>query len=258
MKKRFITILCCLTAIVYSCSEKGLSTYENGRNSIYFGIEDRDKMLDKYSKAFRDTTAFSFVDLVVEDTLVSLKVMVLGDVVNRDRKFSMEIVDTMTTAKLAVNYELESNEFYIPADSTCGYLSVRLLRTRELLDTVYQIGFRLKENEEFDLALETQVINKLKDQYINLTTHVLTFTDQLEKPRYFMDFVLGTYTVKKHLLINRLLDMNTAKWAAASPSLIMSIGTYMRAYLQDRIDEGNAIKEDDGSYMTVPGVILPE
>lgn len=258
MNKIFF-VLCILTIwFAVGCSEDKLATYD-GRNSIYFEVPKPGRAYS--SGELTDTTRFSFVDRIIEDTLYPVKVMVLGDIVHYDRHFIAELLPDKTTGVKGVNYVLEGSEFIVPADSVCGYVRVKLIRTTDLLDTTYQIGLALRANEPFELAIEKQVINKENNKYVDLLHHYLLFNDHLEKPlRWDFGNMFGEWTPKKHLLINKLLDMDSQAWSTAMPGTLTSVWVYIRTYLQDKIDQGKefAIREADGSFMKVTGVIIPD
>ena len=108
-------------------------------------------------------------------------------------------------------------------------------------------------------AVEAGLLENHK--YVDLLHHYLLFNDHLDKPlRWDFGNLLGKWTPKKHLLINKLLDMDSKDWAAIMPGQLTAVGVYMRAYLQERIDQGKefAIREDDGSFMVVTGVKIPD
>lgn len=256
MKRILLSVL--TAAGLFSCSEDKLDIYD-GQDSVYFNVAREGRKQDSHDLA--DTTRFSFVDRVIDDTLISLRVSVLGNVVPQERKFYAEIIPESTTGKEGVDFKMEKTEFVVPADSVFGYVQVLLFRTSVLLDTSYQIGFRLKSSEDFSLALEKQVLNKENNKYVDLLNHYLVFSDHLDKPlRWDSGNLLGVWTVKKHLLINKLLDMDSEKWAAITPGKMSAISAYMRSYLQEHIDQGIefAIREDDGSFMVVKDVKIPE
>lgn len=256
MKKIFFALYICTVWFMTGCSEDKLDIY-NGRNSIYFEVPDP---IRASAGELTDTTRFSFVDLAVEDTLISIKVMVLGDIMGFDRYFKVGVIAEKTTALSGVNFSIEGDEFVVPADSVCGYVRVRLLHSTDLLDTTYQIAFNLLPNDQFQLAVEKQVINKENNKYVDLLHHYLLFNDHLDKPlRWDFQSLLGKWTPKKHLLINKLLDMKANDWNTIMPGQLTAISVYMRTYLQERIDQGKefAIREEDGSFMTVRDVIIP-
>ena len=256
--KKILFIISILTVFIGGCSEDKLDTYA-GRNSIYFEIPKPGSWGD--FKELTDTTRFSFVDRVIDDTVLTIRVAVLGDVAHYDRYFQVHLLIEKTTGKNGVNFQMEKTEFIVPADSICGYVEVKLIRTADLLDTTYQIGFALDANEYFQLAIEQQMVNKENHKYVDLLHHYLLFNDHLDKPlRWDFGNLLGKWTPKKHLLINKLLDMDSKDWAAIMPGQLTAVGVYMRAYLQERIDQGKefAIREDDGSFMVVTGVKIPD
>ena len=253
MKNTILIIGIAISALLAGCSEKELENYQGGLNSIYFNEIDSANI---YRPVPKDTTTFTFSGRPVLDTVITLRVKTMGDVVNRDRNFSVEIDSDKTTAPNTL-YELDQH-LVIPAKSNYGYIRIRLFKKPELTpDTTFSLQLRLKANEEFELSLETHVVNKLNNQYVDLLNHTLLFSDRLEKPGYWdmsYERYFGIWGRRKHIIIETLIP--DIDWSIKYGTYeLVSMASFIADYLNKMKLAGTPEKEADGTEVKMGAIV---
>lgn len=106
MKRRYIAILIIsLTTWLYAC-ETEMMGYE-GESGVYFMMQKAPPSgygdLEQYE--YVDTTLIPFAMFTAKDTVLPIRVRIIGDVAGHDRYFTIRVVDTLTTAKAGEDYE---------------------------------------------------------------------------------------------------------------------------------------------------------
>lgn len=155
---------------------------------------------------------------------------------------NLSINPELTTAK-ADSYDLESKVTFrkdVLEDETFLILKkTALLDTREVRLVIDIIG-----NEE------------LQPGQSIYTRKVIRFSSLISKPLWWNDVVeeslLGKYTEKKFRLFMQVTGVGELK--DLSESERWSLARKFKNYLIEKADEGNPVKDEDGSDMTVPVV----
>lgn len=164
-----------------ACSEDTIDTYHAPEDSVYFDINDDNKL------------TFSFTDTILDITEVTLylPVKLSGERVSYERTFNLEVVDTATTAKSGEHYLAFEKSYTLAADSGTFLLPVTLLNKDELLlESTLTIGLRL------------QASDRLGVEFPDLTFAKISFSSRLEQPDWWIYWMgeLGTYSRSKHFL----------------------------------------------------------
>lgn len=256
MVRKFFLMILIAGGLLTGCSEDSLDTYA-GNDSVYWGIK---RKLSNSAKEpeFCDSTYFSFISLPDRrDTVLQLNVELLGDVQDYDRYFKAVVVPDRTDAP-GVNYELEGIRFKIPANEIRGYVPLRLHYTNDLLEKRYRVCLKLLAGEELSTILEKKVLDKKKEQYVDLLQHTVIFDCQLQKPRKWDEKGdLGYFTALKYLEMSKYFTMNDEVWENMMAGTVMTMAVYMaskvkNAYDSDPVTLKNSPKEQDGSLMWFP------
>ena len=109
-----ILIFLGVVLLCWSCEEDKLDLYK-GEGSVYFCYP---KVTSEVSNVYMDTTIFSFAMYNVQDTVVRLSIKALGDMVNHERRFKVQVEST--TAIAGTNYDELQSEYILPKDSVYG------------------------------------------------------------------------------------------------------------------------------------------
>lgn len=177
------------------------------------------------------------------DTLISLTVQVVGDLVDYDRGFAAEI-DGSSTA-LPDEYELVS-DFIVPANSFEGKLGVKIKRAERLEEETAELKINMVPTNDF---LVNETITGLSAQNITLRTSLsVSWTSLLVQPplwygQFGLDNFIGGYSKKKHQLIIDLTPY--ADFEIFTTSASYNIQKYaIQSALQQYVAQYNAEHED--------------
>ncbi|MGL5682248.1 MAG: DUF4843 domain-containing protein [Marinifilaceae bacterium] len=228
------------------CSEVTLDKYNGEENSVYFGMINTNP---SKKSTFLDSTTFSFGEYVdLSDTTIYLRVNAMGDVYDVDRSFEYEVIDSLTTAVADVFYSLPERVCVIPANETCGYIPVKLHSCDEMKKrSMYYLAIQLKPNNNFNLDLKFEYVDKTNKQYVELTRHWLGMSMKIQKPAswfqvepYFLDF-----SGDKYRLINQLCKLTKEDWVDMQFYNAEAYWVAVRNHLQKNIDAGTPIMEEN-------------
>lgn len=257
---RYLYFLLAVFVCCQSCKENELDTYHEN-DGIYFAR--RGASIN--STSYADTTTFSFAFAPVPDTVIHISVKGYGEVADHDRTFSVKVEDG--NAVEGVCYELLSDQMILRADSVYGSVPVRIYR-EPTRDTTYNIHLRLLSNENFSTNLPIKINTR---DTIDVTHHVLVFSDKLEQPRMWMG--LGYWSETKFYYLNAQMGINPFDWFDPVKqnemySKAMGMGTFLVNLLNqyvERDDYVNMPKDPlgprgymtfdsfSGSTVTIPG-----
>ncbi|GAF05208.1 DUF4843 domain-containing protein [Saccharicrinis fermentans] len=191
MKTKNISIILIFWVFVLSCSKDEVTKYR-GVDYVYY--EDEVNAEGEYpSKYF----TFLFEDESTEEKIIEIPVLVSGEMSDKDRVFSVEIVDTLTTAVEGTHFVIDPDIQLITNQSPGGNLIVNILRTPDMKDTEYTVGLKITSNDNFTSSF-SQV-------------YTLRFSDFLAQPDWWYPWTkyagvsgtypyIGEFTVTKCLL----------------------------------------------------------
>lgn len=174
------------SVLLSSCQAEDETTY-SGQAGLYFALDDESQELD-YSFI---TTTNNYID-------ISLPIETLGLPVNNDRSFSVDVVDSATTAKEGEDYDNLQPSYVVKADSVKAAVTFRLLYTPKLDNSSVKLKLVIRQTDVFP-----QVIEKKK-------TVLLTWTNDLVEPsnwNYYYKGYFGVYSKVKHRLILAVLGI---------------------------------------------------
>lgn len=157
MKTKNISIVLSLLIVVFSCSKDEITTYR-GENYIYFEDEVDDE--GEYPSTY---FTFLFEDDLVAETTIEIPVLIAGEMVDEDRIFAVDVIDTLTTAIEGTHFVIDPDSQMIAANATGGNLVVKLLRTEDMQDVEYTIGIKVVANNNFIPAFSEVYTLRISD-----------------------------------------------------------------------------------------------
>lgn len=146
MKNLYIFILSIglFAFFIVGCQQDEIITYQAENSAIYFT-----SMLNQYS---------FFYEKDAESLIVSVPVTLIGPKVPYDRKFSAQVIDSVTTAP-ASKYEIL--EGIVEADSLNGFLKLKIYNSDNLIEDTYTLGLELIPSDELRVGLPTKLVTKV-------------------------------------------------------------------------------------------------
>ncbi len=165
--RRIINIIS-LSAILIlsSCSEESLLTYGDV-NYIYF-----EETADEDAKYPEQSYTFIFEDASVTTRKIELPVLITGKFTGKDRTFSVEAIDSLSTAIEGTHYSILENSRTIADEATGGTLIIELLRATDLKDKMVTLAVELTSDDAFKTG-ENNV-------------YVINFSDFFTKPDWWI------------------------------------------------------------------------
>lgn len=239
------------TLCVWSCQEDELEFY-HGVDNIYFYRRNVPS-----AEVWLDTTIFSFAFADTPDTLIQLSVRGQGEMTAYDRTFRVTVEGG--TAQTGINFEPLQNEYVLKANSLYSSVPIRIYK-EGLKDKSVSVVIRLLPNENF---VQNMPFTVEKYDTIDITRHVLVFTNQIKQPTAWNEAFLGYFSEAKFRLVNEELGIPAASWYDDSRLVEMSAkargtGVLMVNYIDEYIKAGdytNMPKDPDApaenrGYMT--------
>lgn len=146
MKNKLIyfCLFAVMSIVVSSCKKDNLMSFV-AQNYLSINLT---KTTDQLYPQRSYTFTFEHND-VTEHTL-EIPVKIAGRYSDKDRKFSVKVVDTLTTAANGVHYEiLSTDQQIIKAGQSEGSLLVKLKRATDLKTSTLQIVLQIIKNDNF-------------------------------------------------------------------------------------------------------------
>ena len=230
-----------LLFIVASCRKEKLLTYDI-KDNIYFNyIQSGAIRLDSL-----DVT-FAYSPQSVQDSTILIPVQTTGTPNAQDREYLIT-VDPLSTATAADHYVLPQ-KFIMHAGKLVDSFPIKLLRAKDLQDTVKNIILDLHANSNFNTDIRHWVLG-------GDTFNILKFnvSDILQAGPYWTSLFatyFGNFSVKKVRLLNTVAGMPLNFPINGIYDINLSADASLYAittsrYLQDQASAGNTIYEDDG------------
>lgn len=180
MKKIFVIVFA--VAAAWGCSEN-VNTGFDSDGAVYFQLNT-----SSWGDA-RDSLNFSFVGNPGTEARLNLRVMLMGDASERERKVRVNVDRERTTAVEGTHYAALQPEYTIAAGDFHTEIPVTLYRTDDL-ETAPRV-----------LTLELEASPDLSPGLTARTRARIIFTDQLLKPDDWEDnqgWVFGVWSRVKH------------------------------------------------------------
>jgi hypothetical protein len=267
MKKYIQFITLSVMLVFCACEQETLPTY-NGQNEVYF----------RYAS---ETTASYVVDSslirfgydtkIKDDSIIRIKVRVMGEVVDYDRPVNFILVDTSSTAKPGGDIDLLLDRSFVPAGKIDGEIVVKIKNTANLNNKYLKAGLRLVENEYFKVDYKKTLHSAINNAgNIVATEYRVVFDNASEMPnlwafyetsRFAMFF--GAYTDKKFRLLCEIGGFDRDYFTYIPPQTASAVFTerfptaivtmvcrLMNRYLIEyEATHGEPLREDNGQIM---------
>lgn len=216
-----------LTLQITSCKEAEIEIYDE-KAAIYFPNNDG----NKYGI---DTAHVSFFHNPGKDVLsVPFRVVLIGELLKEDTEYSVEIIDSLTTAT-PDEYALPKKILFrkgAPIDT----LHISIFRKERLLQTSVTLALKIIENENFKIG------------YYNMQRIRLRFDDIVSQPLWWDNVIeyvyMGKFSVRKYnvyIEVSGKVDIDGLEsWE------LRQICLDMKDYIKE-----HKIVEEDGSPMKI-------
>lgn len=209
-------------------------------NSINYGNTRNTQRIDTL------LFTFSLADANLKDSVLQVRVDLMGRQANQDRNFSVKVIDSLSSAVAGLHYEPLAESYVMPANKSWMYIPIHIHRTKEMSAREFLLHFSLLPNQDFDTTL-TQP--QTKDSLVSTGSITLYIGDLIPKPTRWLDIYLGEFSRKKILLICEQLDMTINDFTTISVAEAVYMGKAMQRYLNQQREAGNIIYEEDGREM---------
>ncbi|MDR1882934.1 MAG: DUF4843 domain-containing protein [Prevotella sp.] len=184
--KRIILFISVVALALVSCDHDVLPTYEDV-DRVYFEYASLSTTAELNSQQLTaenvDTRqiAFGYDNPVKADSIVRIKVKLLGRVTSEDRQITAEIIDGESTALAGEDIEILPS--VIPAGATVGTLDIKLNNTEKIKTSTLTARLRLTPNRYFHVDY-TQVQASSSKSGIELSIY---FDAKTEMPNLWAD-----------------------------------------------------------------------
>lgn len=258
-----LSVICCLN----SC-ETELMDYE-GDAGVYFAVQYPwiSGAGDTTLWEFSPVSEVSFFLLDKKDSLIDIRVQILGDPVNADRYFKVVVVDTGTTAKAGYDFDPIDERQLMPANAHYIDMKVKVYKQADLSGGRKSLMLRLEETTDFRLPFNTWYpwpgqhewapTTGADKQDISAIEHTIYISDIVSEPAGWWGGLLGTFTVKKFNMMCEMFDLTINDFSKENmgSSRAKAYGQRFDTYLKAQKEAGNEILEEDGTPMEMGSVL---
>ena len=230
--------------LLFAC-EKNIPTF-SGDKAVYFS---------NTSDSSKITFAYDFPDR--KDSIISVRVNIMGPVSDADRAFDLYIIDSLTTAKKDTTYKLLTDPVVVKAGQAFTNLRFKLYRTPDMTTKTYAINMVLRPNDNFttNYAWEWLVLSKKTTK--QLLNYTITVDDIFAKPKVWFDSYHGTFSRAKVYAMTNFFGLSLIQWTITSGTGAISATTWItytrvfQRYLNEERARGNEIMDEDGKPMSM-------
>lgn len=188
------------------------------RDYLRYDVNQKDGIYLVYAS---DSIPLGFSSTDVADSMpLDLALQVVGMPRDYDRKVSIVLVDSLTTAEENIHYRLE-REAIVKAGEVKTYTPLMLFRNRdpEELSKRIVISFRLQENEDFQLLPGLGGIKPLQ---------VILTVEHVARPIWWNNSYLGDFSEELY----RTFMAQYEKLEMTNPSIYETIKNYAGVHLE--------------------------
>lgn len=251
MKKLLFFIIAC-SSLFAGCGENETIYYEgepDGTSGIYFAYYNRSSISgSSVTYFYTDTTSEnSLANVSGEYAQISIPVRVFGEVSAEDRPFIVKVIGG--TVEEGRDFTLPE-ELIMPKGEALAYVTVSIKKTEELQDGIVRyITLGLEENQFFKAHIKERIVGN-----DTIDTQRITIRYSLTLPIPFSwDFYPGYWGEYSQAKMNFILSVMGWTYREFDNKNLYQVGPTVclltRIELQKRADEGNPVRESDGSLM---------
>ena len=247
--KEISFILLFVSAFLLAC-EKELDTYE-GDSGIFFDTQNRQNDTVKIAWGMKPGG--------VKTQNYRLRVLLIGNVVDYDRKFTIDVIaddaDTLK-AEVGVDYEELETEYVIPANKAYADINIVLKRRENLKERNRRFTIKLNETPELRFIYGRQVkldsVTVLDIDY----QRVIYMNENFPRPTWWSSIGqsrFGDWSQTKAALICDVMNIDREVWLYSvvgtgtfTQGYLSYVGKYMHQYLQKF-----PTKDEDDEWMVM-------
>ena len=250
--KRLLSIIIGYSLLLIACQENEAVYYEgepDGTSGIYFAYyTSYNRAGSSITYNYNDTTVDnSLTNVTGEYAQIRIPVRLFGNVSEEDRPFTLKAIGG--TVEEGKDYFLPE-ELVMHKGEAIAYVVVRIKKTDELSDgMVRYITLGLEENRYFKPYIKNHVVGIDTFDAQKLT---IRYSMVYEEPFSWHNYTnnLGTYSHAKLSFMLSVMGWTYKKFTQQNLFQVSpTICTFTRMELQKRSDEGNPVRELDGSLM---------
>jgi hypothetical protein len=249
--RKIIAVLVVISsmALLPACKKENIPTFSS-TPSLYFYNSSRVNGIPFDSVL----ASFGYSADTVTDSIVKIRISVLGKTSPVDRAYKVIVVDSGTTAKAGYNYDLPKNTV-IRAGMSVDSLAVTIHRTPDILYHPLSVTLQLEPNQNFNINMVNDTLDAISGLPVYYTIFRIIMEDGLTQPPHWTWSALyyfGTFSAKKIRLTSQVTGMPLGALADDNTwPQWPSWATMMNRYLLDQAAAGTPILEDDGTPMTM-------
>lgn len=261
--KKILSFIAVCALFLAGCGETDPIIYEgepDGTSGIYFAY------YSLYSMGNSGTT-YIWADTMTLQSLAStdpngtmrvrVRLNLFGDVSDQDRPFSIKVAGT-STATEGVHFTIDESTKVLPAGAATALLDVNIVNTPDVSDGVTRyITLELEENEYFKHYITSQLVNR-----DTIPTTVLTIPYQMAYPlpNFYSSYAQpywGDYSSAKMAFMLEVMGWTYYYFSRQSLyTYAQPMAKFAQLELQKRANEGNPVREADGSLMQLAGAYM--
>ena len=230
--KKLIRFLGMLVSVVIfnSCEKDEIMSFE-GEPAVNFSS------VDIYDPVYEEE--YSFLTNPEDEHIHEIQVQIMGDAVDHDRTFEVEVInDSLTTAN---EDQYEILEGTIPAGEFTGTLYIKLFNSPELADKSVSLHLKIIDSQDFQSG------NVESDEF------VISWTNQVVVPdwrwyRYFFTRVPSTAAYRAIVESTGLVDFTISDYLSLGTAGATAMGTKFGDYVMEyNLQHPNdPLRHDDG------------
>ena len=269
MKKILFSRLFIIAGLFLFGCKAEMMNYE-GKAGVYFAVQHPwvSGSGNENSWEYSPKTEVPFITTTSSDSLVSLKVKLLGNLANKDRIFKIAVVDSATTAIAGTDYDLPEMSYVIKANKAFADVLIKVYRTPSLKDTMRKVMFTLLPTEDFELPFNTWYPMPGQHGYsprpgapiedISAIQHTIIISDVItDQPAGWWPGFFGTFSRAKYQLLADWYDLTWDDFSRKNmdPNRAKALAQRAHYRLKQLEAEGNPVLEADGTPMEMGPMI---
>lgn len=267
----FISALLSLP-IAIGCSQHDIPLYE-GKDAIYFDQQYGVSWFDSIRQSHQIYSLIPFGSMLINDTLLNVKVETAGYMKDYDRPFKIEIVADSTDAIEGQDFEILTMNPVIKAGQNSAIIPIMCHRSEHVKKDTYQLQIRLIPGEHFVLPFGEKGIGEMPlrkdggDIFVEYSTnadpsiHNIFISGLYQQPKFWITPQFGLYfSQSKFSLILKVAeekfgwdvrDFESQKMIDRAPLLVKHVSEYLNG--EYRKGREHWVIDDNGTMMWVKG-----
>lgn len=242
-----------LPLLLWKCDSEMIG-YE-GKDGVYFMMQmpPQSGYGEQESWEYIDTTRINFASVPGNDTVLPIRVRVMGNVTDYDRHVSLRVLHE-STAKQGEDYEEFNLNPLLLAHERQVEVPCRLIKTEKLAKEELTLSLVLELQANNDFVLPLPWWQPFGDIYgnpmdsVNVVRHVILLSNEIRIPAFWPEEYWGKWSIKKFDIMCTLFsmtldDFNELNRGEDTRARIM--GQNLDKYLKEREKDGKTIYEDE-------------